>query len=87
MKLNGQADRRSKAFSIDSDKWRITWKTQPNDRDGEFIVMLYDQQNPGEPLIITNSPENDMSDVEGNGVYYLEVTSSQPYQIEITEFK
>jgi hypothetical protein len=86
--LRGQSDRRSRAFSVDSDRWTISWKTQPGSESGaEFMIFLYDQQNPGDPLVITTSPENDMAEMEGAGVFYVEVVASQPYTIEVKEYK
>jgi len=82
----GTGNKASDPFSIDAPNWRIAWKTKPVDNREEFMIFLYDDDTE-EQYIITQSAENDVVEMEGSGVFHLEVVASQPYEIEVKEYK
>lgn len=87
MELKGSGDKRSKNFSVDGAQWRISWSTEPIDDNKEFFIFLYDKEGGEDPIIIATSPENDMAELDGSGLFYIEVRASQPYNIEVKEYK
>ena len=87
MQVEGREDKKSKRFKINSPEWRISWHTEPAEEDAEFLIFLYDLENPDFEEIIAVSPESDMAEMKGKGDFVLEVRASQPYEVDIKEYR
>ncbi len=86
VQLKGSSDKRTKRFGVNSPEWRISWQTEPGAQNDEFFIFLYEKEG-DDPLIIATSPENDMAEMEGQGEFFLEVRASQPYKVDIKEYR
>lgn len=88
LSLKGENSKTSQVFNITGNEWKISWQaTAPKGREDEFIIILFDKANPDISEIIVNEVGNtkDYVYLQGQGKFYLMVTTSQQYQIDIQE--
>ena len=87
----GSKSSKTKTFKIKGKEWKINWSVEEKGNDnGEFIIILHNKKDKNDTEIIAQQTGSgaDFAPFEGGqGEYYLEVQSSQPYTIEIQEFK
>lgn len=87
-KVKDKKSQKTKVFKISGGEWKIRWRTVPGKKgDDEFIIMLNDRNNQDVAEIIANvtGADEDFAYLEGKGEYYLQVTTTQPYEIIIEE--
>jgi hypothetical protein len=82
-KITGSAQKTTQYYSIPDDEWRVTWQTQPRDRDTNFMMMI--QRDDGLQKMAANiiGAGNDSTYGDGAGRYRLEIDTSQDYEITI----
>jgi len=89
--IRGTKSMKSKTFKIKGKEWKVNWVVEEKgDDNGEFIVILHNKKDKNDTEIIAQQTGSgpDFAPFEGGqGEYYLEITSSQPYSIEIQEYK
>lgn len=87
--VKGDASKVSGDFTISGREWKISWDSKPQGRDSEFIIILQDKKNSDIAEIIVNEvgATKDYVFLEGKGTYYLRVSTTQPYSIDIQELR
>ncbi len=88
--VTGTGKKTTETFKISGSEWKISWKTTAaKGKADEFIVILNDKQNPDLYEIIVNvtGTDEDLVFLEGKGQYYLTVTTTQQYSIDIQELR
>lgn len=89
--FKGTRSMKTKTFKIKGKEWKVNWNVEEKGKDnGEFIVILHNKKDKNDTEIIAQQTGSgpDFAPFEGGqGEYYLEVTSSQPYSIEVHEYK
>lgn len=90
-KFKGKKSRKTESFKINGKEWKVSWKTKtpPNKEDAEFILLLKNRNNKEDSHVIANytGSDEDFSFLEGIGEYYLQINSTQDYEITIHELK
>ncbi len=86
--LKGNSSKKSKVFKITGKEWKISWKTNPKNKDGEFIVILKDKKNKASSDMVANltGDDEDVRYMTGSGNYYLNIKSDQNYEITVEDF-
>ncbi len=86
--LKGNSSKKSKVFKITGKEWKISWKTNPKNKDGEFIVILKDKKNKASSDMVANltGDDEDVRYMTGSGSYYLNIKSDQNYEITVEDF-
>ena len=83
---SGKATKNTETFRIDSDLWRISWKTKPADL-GEFVFQIYIYKD-GELVNLAANvigTDEDSTVMRGAGNYYLNINTGQPYTIKVEQ--
>lgn len=90
-KFKGKKSRKTEPFKISGKEWKVSWKTKTPEKkqDAEFILILKNRQNKEDSHVIANytGSDEDFSFLEGRGEYYLQINSSQDYEITVHELK
>ncbi|MDW8236428.1 MAG: hypothetical protein RMK98_07420 [Bacteroidia bacterium] len=86
LKITSRKPQKTPSFRITGKEWRVHWK---NKEAGEFIIVLYDANNPdySEVLVNTSSPDEDVLYLTGKGQYVLEVVGKQKYEVIVEELR
>ncbi len=87
--IKGKGPKESEIFRIRGKEWKIAWKTQSDETSDEFILILYDKNNPENTEVIANTTgdSEDFVYLEGKGEYYLSINTKQSYEITIEELR
>lgn len=87
----GAKSQKTKTFKVKGKEWKVSWNVEEKGNDnGEFIIILHNKKDKNDTEIIAQQKGSgeDFAPFEGGqGEYYLEVQSTQPYSIEIHEYK
>ena len=91
-RFEGKANKKMPAFKINSEEWKIRWNVKSRGKDdGEFIIILHNKKDRNDSEIVAQQVGSgeDFADFTG-GIgeeYYLDVSSKQPFEIWIEEYK
>lgn len=87
--VEGNGSKQSEPFRINTDgDWKIRWRTTPGAQGtDEFVIILYDKNDEFINEIIANvaGQDEDFAYLEGKGEYFIEIKSSQEYQVVVEE--
>lgn len=88
---NGTGIKKTEAFTITGDQWRVNWKNQGGDFGGgilQIYVYRTGSDFPEELLANTTEVGNDTSYVYKNGTFYLDINAANTsWEIEIEELR
>ena len=90
--VQGSTSIETDPFKIKGKEWQIKWELKPQSKKkaSEFILILYDRNDPAYTEVVANAEgaENDFVFLEGKGEYYLSVNAKNTqYRITIEELK
>lgn len=91
-RFEGKSNKKTPSFKVQSEEWKINWRVQSRGKDdGEFIIILHNKRDKNDTEIVAQQVGSgeDFADFTG-GIgeeYYLDVTSKQPYEIWIEEYR
>ncbi len=88
--ISGKETLETRPFKIKGKEWQIKWSVKENGDEPEFILILYDKNDPSFTEVIANTDEaeNDFAYLEGKGEYYLAVNAKNVrYKVTIEEVK
>jgi hypothetical protein len=85
-KWEGSAQKNTETFSVDMNEWIINWETRG---DSNFAITVYNADTNDMVELVANiiGSGKDYSVIRGKGRYYLKISSSQYYFIEVSEKK
>lgn len=92
LRVRNIENHKTKRFEISGSEWKIKWRTKPGRNstgDEDFIIILYDKNNQDVSEIIANvtGEDEDFTFLEGKGEYYLDIKTSQPYEVVVEQIK
>lgn len=88
IEFTGNGIKTTQKFTIASDEWMLTWATTPGSFEGNFIV--YVNRGNGEMVNVAANVMGKAADTSyfyAAGEFYLEIISTQPYSIIISQYK
>lgn len=91
-RFDGKANKKTAAFKVDAEEWKIRWNVKSRGKDdGEFIIILHNKKDKNDSEIVAQQVGSgeDFADFTG-GIgeeYFLDVSSKQPFEIWVEEYK
>jgi len=77
----GQSQKNTESFSVSSNEWQIRWKTTG---DTNFIISVYTESGDLKELAVNIiGSSEDSTIIRGAGKYYLNINTSQKYEIAV----
>jgi hypothetical protein len=91
-RFEGKSNKKTSTFKVNAEEWKISWRVQSRGKDdGEFIIILHNKKDKNDSEIVAQQVGSgeDFADFTGGAgeEYYLDVTSKQPFEIWIEEYK
>lgn len=87
-KWEGSATKKTESFHITGDEWRLSWATRPGEIGAaNFSISVYDVHTGQMAALAANviGKNADTSVMRGAGDYYLDISTLQPYVIEVED--
>jgi len=90
--VKGKKSQKSPAFKVGSEEWKIRWEVKSRDNDdSEFIIIMHNKNDKQDSEIVAQQMGSgkDFADFTGGigDEYYLDISSKQPYEVWIEEYK
>lgn len=86
--MRGSGPRTTDAFAV-SDRWKIVWRTERQSRtvSGAFTLTIHDEMDKPYPAVQTSGDDSGEYEVNWSGMYYLAITSTQPYVVTVYDYQ